>query len=437
VLASTSVFLFLQLRSTIDRSIDQFLRVKALSMAAQLTDRKPGRAGPKNSDRVFTGVIGRRGRVLSSTFPGGHIPASTRIRNIQHPVRFERTLRTGGESLQARLLALPTGAGEVVVIASSLEGRQATLGHLATFLWIGVPGVLIAATVIVWLLAGAALRPVDRLRMEADAISGTDPSRRLTIPSSGDEIERLARTLNELLKRIESAMSRERRFVNNASHELRTPLGILRTEIDLALNGPRSVDELRAALESSGQEAEQLARVAEDLLVLARSENGSLSVRPISTDIEALIKRVVGDHADRARQQHVSVVTTVDVNPIEVDPIWTRQALTNLLDNALRHMPYGGRAEVRVGASSRSIVLSVSDTGEGFDETSLADVFEPFARPDTATSGEMKGAGLGLAIVQAIAAAHGGSAIAKNLSQGGASVALEIPLKHVGARSDS
>ena len=145
----------------------------------------------------------------------------------------------------ARLVAMPTPQGPVVVVGIALEERNDALAGLATLLWIGGPVLLIVVSGLAWFLAGAALRPVERIRQETSAISEGDLEKRLQVPATGDEIARLATTLNEMLARLEQAFERERRFVDDASHELRTPLGILRTELELALRRSRTREEMR------------------------------------------------------------------------------------------------------------------------------------------------------------------------------------------------
>lgn len=166
---------------------------------------------------------------------------------------------------------------------------------------IGGGGALLIATAIGWWVAGAALRPVERMRHEAAAISADEPGRRLPIPDTEDEIARLGTTLNQMLERLEQMLERERRFVDDASHELRTPLGILRTELELALRRARSRKDLEAALRSAAEESERLTTLAEDLLVLARSDRGRLPVRKENVDVARLADEAVTRFDTRAQ----------------------------------------------------------------------------------------------------------------------------------------
>jgi signal transduction histidine kinase len=276
-----------------------------------------------------------------------------------------------------------------------------------------------------WMLAGAALRPVERLREEASAISSSEPDRRLPIPDTGDELQRLAETLNGMLDRLHEALDRERRFVDEASHELRTPLGVLSAEVELARKRARSPEELVSALTSIEQETDRLRRLTQDLLVLARSDRGRLPVHRQDVDVSAVIERVLGEFDERAAGAGVRVLGDPAGVHARVDADRLRQAIENLVDNAIRHAGRGGTVEVAAERRNGRLHVSVRDSGSGFAEALLPRAFEPFARADGDRAGD--GAGLGLTIVRAVAEAHGGSATARNLEEGGAEVVLDLP----------
>ena len=222
---------------------------------------------------------------------------------------------------------------------------------------------------------------------------------------------------------IRESLRRQREFAADASHELRTPLALLRTELELALRRERSPDELEHALRSAAEEVERLARLAEDLLVLARADDGALPLRPEELSAGELLSSVARRFAARAR----AAGRTLEVGPGEIELVGDRlrleQTLGNLVDNALRH----GDGAVRLAAERRNgaVELSVSDEGAGFPPYFLPRAFERFARAEEArTNGA---AGLGLAIADAIARAHGGEATAENRPGRGALVAVRVP----------
>ncbi len=227
-----------------------------------------------------------------------------------------------------------------------------------------------------------------------------------------------------MLDRLEAGLERERDFVADAGHELRTPLAVLRTELELALRQGETAEELREAVRSSSREADRLAQLAEDLLLIATSDRGRLPLRVEEIDVAELFGSVVNRFDWRAADSGADVRADVP-EPVAVrgDRLRLEQALANLVDNALRH---GGGA-VRLGATSSNahVQLHVTDEGSGFDPKFLDRAFERFSRSDPARGGG--GAGLGLAIVQAIAHAHGGEAHAANREPRGADVWLDLP----------
>jgi signal transduction histidine kinase len=229
-----------------------------------------------------------------------------------------------------------------------------------------------------------------------------------------------------MLARLDAGLERERRFVAEASHELRTPLSLLKTELELALRRPRSPEELRAAIASAHEETDRLAALAEDLLVLARSDEGELQIDPQPVAVRELLQTLAGRFAARAAEAGLSLEVEA---PKDLSTLGDRgrldQALGNLVDNALRY----GAGTVRLEArrDNGSVALLVSDEGQGFAAEFLPRAFERFSRAD---GGRVRGAaGLGLAIVDAIARAHGGTASAGNTPDGGAQVTLRLPAR--------
>jgi len=310
----------------------------------------------------------------------------------------------------------------------SQDAYEATLSQVVRELAIGgVVFVAVAAVGAYW-LARAALSPVERLRRQVAAVPGRDEGSAVEVPGTRDEIAALAGTMNELLGRLQGALARQRAFVADASHELRTPLAVLRGELELAARPGRSRDELAAAVRSAAAEAERLSRLTDDLLLLARSDEERLSLRLETTDIGKLLARSAGIAASRLAAAGVSCrAEAPDEMLAVVDGDRIRQAVDNLLDNALRFAPHGSAIVLSATADGSDLGIQVRDDGPGFPPGFLPHAFERFRRPDTGRSRDDGGAGLGLAIVRAIATAHGGTATATNRSGGGAMVSLCLP----------
>ena len=352
-------------------------------------------------------------------------PEATRA--VSGPPYFLSRDRLRGLDEPMRLLvtATPSASGAaVVVVGASLEDREEALDGLLSQLFLVGPLALLLSSVAGYLLAGAALRPVEAMRRRAEEISSDRPGQRLPLPRARDEVQQLGETLNDMLGRLEAGLARERRFVADASHELRTPLALLQTELELASRRPRSREELEQALGSAREEVERLVRLAEDLLVLARADDGRLPLAHEKHIVREVLDAVAGRYDSRA----AALVRTIEVaapedSIVTGDRLRLEQALGNLVDNALRH----GAGTIRLEARQIGglLELRVSDDGTGFPPEFLPHAFERFSRADVARGGG--GAGLGLAIVDAIARAHGGTAAATNRPDGGALVVVRIP----------
>ena len=322
-----------------------------------------------------------------------------------------------------RVLARPATHGGVLVAGAPLSSVHDALRRLLAQLLVAGPVGLALASLAGWLLASAALRPVEAMRRRAAVISAETPGERLPVPPGGDEIARLGATLNEMLARIEAGVERERRFVADASHELRTPLALLRTELELALRRKRPAEELEQALRSAAFETERLTRIAEDLLLLARSQEGGLPLQRRSVAVADLLAGVRGRFAPRAAESGREIgVEDADGIRVDADPLRLEQALDNLVENALRHG--GGTIRLAARPAGETVELHVADEGTGFPPAFLDHAFERFTRSDEARAGG--GTGLGLAIVDVIARAHGGSAGAANRERG-ADVWISVP----------
>lgn len=430
VVAVAGAFLYAEFERDLDAEMDAAMKAQAGDIAALVEGERGPRAVSASGER-FAQIYAADGRVLASTRAAAHarlLTAGEAARAAKRPLSIERRGLPAGD---ARVHAVPAGlVGErtaAVAVGDSLEQRDSHLARLRTLLLVAGPLALLLASVAGYEVAGAALRPVERMRALAERITESELSERLSVGAPRDEIAALGRTLNAMLDRLEAAVARERRLVSDASHELRTPLTTLRAEVDLALRGERDAGELRAALESASEEAERMSRLADDLLVLARADEGRLPLHPeplaVCDLLEAAAARARAAAVARGRTI-VAGEKTAEDGRVQADPDRTAQALDNLVTNAIR---YGeGTVALTARRDGDLIELHVLDEGRGFPEGLVIRAFERFARGvEARTSGA--GSGLGLAIVEAVAVAHGGRAGARNRPEGGADVWIALP----------
>jgi two-component system OmpR family sensor kinase len=435
VLTATGWYVYSNLASHLSHALNRELRLRAQDLTAVVSDpdsRLPPttpKGGFVEKGESYAQLVTPDGIVAQHTNPLGAAPLLTQseLRRALHQSILGDRQTVPGLDEPSRFLAAPVMKGNaryVLVVGATLENRAETLAKLRDVLLIAGPIALLVATGAGYLLAGLSLRPVDSMRRRAASISAETPGERLPVPHTRDEVERLAETLNAMLDRLEEGLARERDFVADAGHELRTPLALLRTELELALRHADSAEELHEAVRRSSREVDRLAQLAEDLLLLARSRGDSLPLRVESLDVSDLVTSVASRFEWRAQAAGRPLTTDQpDGLRVQGDPLRLEQALGNLVDNALRY----GEGAVRVSArrASAMVELHVTDEGPGIPPEFTARAFERFSRHDQART--RGGAGLGLAIVQTIAEAHGGSVRAGTRDGGGADVWLTVP----------
>ncbi|NYE19256.1 ATP-binding protein [Microbacterium immunditiarum] len=315
-------------------------------------------------------------------------------------------------------------SGDVIVVAGrSTSTIEETLGSVATLLTVAVPLIALVVGITTWIAVGRALAPVERMRRQVDAVTASDLSQRVEDPRTGDELGRLAHTLNDMLGRLEDSQRAQRRFISDASHELKSPLAVLRQYAEVAAAHPErvSADELTETVLDEGQ---RLERLVQGMLVLARADERALTITAVDVDLDDVL------YAEAQRLRALGKVETdaSAVRPVRVhaDAALVRQAVRNLVDNAARH------ARTRVVLSSDvadgMALVTVDDDGPGVPPDQRERVFERFVRLDDARSRDAGGSGLGLAIVREIAVRHGGSARLAESLLGGARAELRLPL---------
>jgi signal transduction histidine kinase len=424
MLSGIGLFLYFHFRSGLDDGLNTTLQSRADDVAAVV--RQEGVAGLGRHRALLAGdlatqVLDARGRVLFSIAGGEGAPLVSAAR--------VREARSGSLYIDRRererfLVRRGPAAGTVLVVRASLEQRERALELLNGALLVGGGLTLLVMATAGYALGRGVLRPMEAMREAAAEISDIDPTARLPLPPAEDEVHRLGVTLNRMLERLEQARDREREFFSDASHELRSPLTILKTEVEIALRKDNPPEALRAALRTAGAEADRLGNLAEDLLLIARSDSGATELDRRSAPASEVMQRVERRFRVRAREsgRALTVVDGADLT-LDVDVARVEQALSNLVENALRHGD--GAIDLVVRADDGCAELHVLDDGPGVPPEFIPHAFERFTRAQAGRTGS--GTGLGLAIVQLIARAHGGRAAIGNRPTGGTDAWLELP----------
>jgi len=420
VLVGAGLFVYLRLRSDLNESVTAGLVARA---TAVLAANSPSAGAAGDREEGFAQLLRTDGSVLDSA--GGIRGEALSRAELRRAAAGEEILverKVLGIEGTARVLAKADRGTEVVTVGQSLDDRNETLGNLVASFALGGPVAVVFASLLGYALAAAGLRPVEAMRRRAQEVSLSREDERLPLPAAHDEIRRLGETLNEMLDRLGRSFERERRFVADASHELRTPVAVIKAELEGALRAGGHDPQVREALVASVEECDHLVQLAEDLLIVARTSEGELPVRPEQLELRELLDRVQARFADRASERGRTIsVDAEEGETVRGDELRLRQALGNLVDNALR---YGqGEIVLRSRRTGPGLELEVSDQGEGFALDFAERAFERFARGDLARTRD--GTGLGLSIVRTIAEAHGGRA--EVVPGAGATVRIWLP----------
>ncbi|MET0771451.1 MAG: HAMP domain-containing sensor histidine kinase [Candidatus Limnocylindrales bacterium] len=425
-LSVASVALVVGLRFWLTADLVASLRQLESEIATQIraTDDPAGiqlRAG----DEQVVQVIGSSGRILAASPDGASEPAIPSARRGTEPV--EVTLVVDGEAgpyvALGSIVTTATGDPVTLIVARPMDDVIETIQALAGLLWWGVPILLVVVGMSTWWVVGHALRPVDSMRREVDAIGTSALDRRVQVPGTGDEIARLASTMNRMLDRLEDARQRERRFVSDASHELRSPVASIRQHAEVAAAHPEAVSSGDLA-ETVLAEGLRLQHLVDGLLLLARADEQAIRVDATPVDLDDIV-------LDAVRRLRSDPRLSVDGTGISAARVRGQRALLvrlvdNLTDNASRF----ARSRVAVALSADGAgwaVLRVEDDGPGIAAPDRERVFERFVRLDEGRAQGAGGSGLGLAIAREVAMGHGGSITITGSSLGGARFEVRLP----------
>jgi two-component system OmpR family sensor kinase len=430
---------------SLSRDIDAALHGVAQAIADQA--QKSGRTPiPPDLDELFRRFFGFSpanpyfemltpwGRPRSAPPPPPPLGISPQaLKNALHGVPTFETLKGSGP-YPVRVLIMPVlTAGQVtnvVQVGISLENMYSTLRRFVLIMAALFPLGLLLAGGGGWLLARRALRPVDHMTRAAQRISGEHLTERLLETGTGDELDRLARTLNEMLTRLDESFRQVRQFSADASHELQTPLTILKGEMEVALRSGRTPGEYQQVLKSSLEEIERISRLVEGLLLLARADSGVLRMDHKPVDLDELLAEVAAQMQKKANDKGLSLHLE-DLAPVTIsgDRDQLHRLFINLMDNAIKYTPTGGSISLSLGKEDCQAQISVTDTGIGLSEAEQARIFTRFYRAAEARSQSGGGAGLGLCIAQSIAEAHGGKIQVHSSPGQGSTFSVVLPVE--------
>lgn len=300
------------------------------------------------------------------------------------------------------------GEALTIEVADPQRKFQGVLNEFYSVLYVSLPLALAIAAFGGYWLSRRALAPVDQIVDEARAIDSANLAARLSVPASGDELQRLSETLNQMLGRVEQSVLQVRRFTSDASHELRAPMTLIYTAAQFALRRDRSPDELKEALRKILREAKRCTDLINQLLTLARSDAGNSRMELVSSDVAELAGEVVSETMALASEKGLTVSTQLPETPVRVaiDERSFRRMLLILLDNAIKYTPEGGNIAISLIEDARAVAIAVADTGGGIPADQLPFIFDRFWRADKVRSRDTGGTGLGLAIAREIAQSH-------------------------------
>ena len=358
-------------------------------------------------------------------------PAGLLARLRQGEPVLETRLDFGDEPL--RLLSMPLQLGPAayaIQVGGSLDDVDAAT-RWARWLFASMALAILGAVALTGaMLARAILRPIDQIVLRARVLGASGLAERLPHPGGRDEIGRLVETLNEMLARVEHVFEAQRRFTADASHELRSPLSRLRAELEVTLRRPRERPEYEEALRSCLAEVARLSRLTEALLTLARLDAGESRETPRE---DVALAPILGEAAarlgggDRARDVSVVLEVPGDIR-VDVAPAAVSLVISNVLDNAIKFSPPGGKVTIEAFVEAGAAVVAVSDTGPGVPEEERPRLFERFYRGSAARATDVPGVGLGLAICRLVVESQGGSIALVSAPGGGASIRIRLPL---------
>lgn len=359
------------------------------------------------------------------------LSAETRERLHGVPHVFETVEREDGVPVRRLYVSIPDlGPPRFILRAEvPLSFAEKTLQGLLILLLLGSCGILIVAWLGSGWLSRKVLLPIDSLSAMAETMSVSDAPPRLSLNSPYREFQRLTRAFNATMDRFVKSGESQRRFVDHAAHELQTPLTVLQGNIEVILQKTRTADEYREVLIGNLEQVERLIALTRSLLTLAKFAGDRTVLERVPLEIEPLLRDLLAELAVLAEDRMITLtMRAVPVPIVLADPNWLKQAVINLIDNALRYTPPGGAVTLSLERDADSVRISVEDTGQGIELEHLPFLFERFYRADRARAKVSGGTGLGLTIVKEIIEGHGGRVTIESCVGKGSTFTLHLPI---------
>ncbi len=379
--------------------------------------------------RGLVSVTDENGSVIYAS--AGMAALNTRDRHVREAKPFYAKLN-GDEFRVLREPINVAGKTYDIEVATYTEDFDRATDRFQKVLYSIAPAFLLLAALGGYWISRRALAPVEKIIGDARRIGVTSLSERLTVSHTGDELERLADTLNEMLARLEASFQRIIQFTADASHELRTPISVMRTNAEITLRKSRTESEYRETLSQILGETENLSRLVEQLLDLARADSGAVALTMSRTNLSEALQKASRQAQVLAEQKELKITAQLPEQPVWVqgDAAALERLFLIFLENAVKYTPSGGHVDVRLKSENSSAITEIRDSGIGIAATDIPHIFERFYQADPSRSRENGGRGLGLAIGRWIAQTHGGDISVESRVGEGSSFKIRLPLSY-------
>lgn len=443
LLASLSIFgiaAFLTMKKGIDRTVDENLEEEAASaeeLMGRVIQEEPTRLADElrehaelRAEEDFSQVCDQNGNWIYRS----RLMSKYNVPMPASPYRSAYDFQAGRLPLRIRVEQMSAGGSQYrIQVAAPMDDFYEALDRFKWVVLLLSPLLIVLASAGGYWLSRRALTPVDQITRAAQEINSSNLSKRLNVPRSGDELQRLSETLNGMLERLEDSFNRITQFTADASHELRTPLALMRTTTEVSLRTAETVSDYRQAQKDVLEELEKTSSLVEKLMLLARADAGVETLQRGFVNLADSVKEACDDGQVLAQAKQLTFQENISNSTIVVDG--DSQALHRLflilIDNAVKYTPSGGSITVSLNRNGQSAVAEVSDNGIGIAAQDLPHIFDRFYRADKARSREFGGVGLGLSIARWVAEAHGGSIEVESSAGTGSIFRVRIPLLDV------